>query len=118
MPDKRFWVFVFLVTFGVAGCVTVDIPEQVTLFPTGRPFVISGTAAVEYVDGEPCEVWVGDNGVTYHLFQDPRLDNETFDRITAPAVRSRLEIAGRSDLEVICQIGTIVEVQDVLEIAE
>ena len=52
------------------------------------------------------------------MFQSPALDNESFDRITTPGVTSRLEIATRDDLEVACLIGTVVEVQDVLEIVE
>ena len=118
MPDKRFWVFASLVAIGVAGCIIVDVPEQVSLLSTGEAFVISGTAALENVEGQPCLVWVADNGFTYHLFQHPALENETFDRITTPGVRSRLELATRSDLEVSCLIGTIVEVQDVLEIVD
>ena len=118
MVCKRLLVVVIFVTIGVAGCVNVDVPEEVTLLPVGTPFVISGTAALEDVEGGPCLVWVADNGFVYHLFQDPSLENETFDRITTPGVRSRLELAARNDLDVACQIGTIVEVQDVLEIVD
>ena len=100
-----------------AGCIDLTIPGQNTLFVKGESFVLSGTAAVIDNDG-PCLVWLGTNGITYHLFQGIDLDNEDFDRVTTPGVTSRLELATREDLEVSCQIGTIVEVQGVLEIRE
>ena len=117
MSTKRTMTMMLLLVIGATGCVTVDIPEEVSLLPMGSSFVVSGTAALIDHDG-PCLVWVGDNGITYHLFQHPRVDNETFDRITTPGVTSRLEIATRDDIPLACQVGTIVEVQDVLEIVE
>jgi hypothetical protein len=68
--------------------------------------------------GGPCAIWVGDNGVQYHLFQDPLLENELYDRVTTPGTVSRLVLATRADLEVVCQIGTIVQVRDVLEVED
>ncbi|MBU0718763.1 MAG: hypothetical protein KJ749_10980 [Planctomycetes bacterium] len=101
----------------IVGCISVELPAELSLTAQGVSFVVSGTAAV--VDSEgPCLVWMGENGRTYHLFQSPGLDNESFDRVTTPGVTSRLEIATRDDLEVACMIGTVVEVQDVLEIVE
>jgi len=88
-----------------------------SLVSTGSPFVVRGTAAVVDNDGA-CLIWIGENGVTYHLFQDPLVDNETFDHITTPGVTSRLQIAVRTDLVLTCQIGTIAEVRNVLEIVE
>ena len=99
------------------GCIDLALNAPETLLPIGTAFVVKGTAAVIDNAG-PCLIWEGENGITYHLFQDPRVENETFDRITTPGVTSRLEIAVRNDLEVICQVGRIVEVQDVLEIVE
>jgi len=101
----------------VFGCsVNLDLlPDN--LVATGSPFVIRGTTAVIDSDG-PCLIWIGENGVTYHLFQDPRVDNETFDQIITPGVTSRLQIAVRDDIVLTCQIGTIAEVQNVLEIVE
>ena len=107
-----------LLTLTAAACITVEFPEQVELFPAGAPFVVKGTADLADVDGEPCLVWLAENGVIYHLFQDLRVGNEDYDRVTTPGVTSRLELATRSDLVVTCQIGTIVEVLDVLEIVE
>jgi len=100
-----------------SGCsVELDVfPDALVV--AGAPFVIRGTATVVDNDG-PCLVWIAENSVTYHLFQDPRVDNETFDRITTPGVTSRLQIAVRTDLEVACRIGTIAEVRNVLEIVE
>ena len=101
----------------MTGCIDLALNAPETLLPVGTPFVLKGTAAVIDNDG-PCLIWEGENGVTYHLFQDPRVENETFDRVTTPGVTSRLEIAIRNDLEVVCQIGRVAEVQDVLEIVE
>ena len=106
-----------LVPLCVAGCIDIAIPGEETLFARGTSFVVSGTAAV--VDnGGPCLVWIAENGVTYHLFQGVRVENDDFDRVTTPGATSRLEVATRSDLVVACRIGTIVEVQGVLEIIE
>jgi len=101
----------------VSGC-SIDFDVLPDAFVTaGSPFVVRGTATV--VDNEgPCLAWIGENGVTYHLFQDPRVDNETFDRVTTPGVTSRLQIAVRTDLMLACRIGTIVEVRNVLEVVE
>jgi hypothetical protein len=101
------------------GCIDVQLTGAESLFPSpsGTPFIVRGTATVVDSDG-PCPVWVGDNGVTYHLFQNPLLDNATFDRITTSGVISRLQLSRRTDLVVACQIGTIAEVDAVLEIVE
>lgn len=108
-------VMIALVFALSAGCINIDIPAASSLFPTGTSFVLQGTASTIDENG-PCLVWLADNGLTYHLFQDPRVDNADFDAVTTPGVRSRLELATRADLEVDCQVGTIVEVQSVLEI--
>ena len=86
-----------------------------SLVSTGSPFVVKGTATVLDNNG-PCLAWIGENGINYHLFQNPRVDNATFDRITTPGVTSRLQLATRNDLEIACQAGTIVEVLSVLEV--
>ncbi len=102
-----------LLSFAVSGCIDINTPE--TLLPLGTPFVVRGTSAVIDNNG-PCLVWLGENGVTYHLFQDIVLPNETFDQVITPGVTSRLELAIRTDLVVACQVGTIAEVRDALEI--
>ncbi len=104
------WVFMLSWT----ACVDIPITAD-NLLPVGTPFVVQGTATVVDNDGA-CLVWIGENGVTYHLFQGPLLDNDLFDQITTPGVTSRLVLVTRSDLEVTCQMGTIVEVREVLEI--
>ena len=116
---KSKWMIVLLVHVGLlsAGCVDLEFPEELALFDIATPFVVRGTAALVDNSG-PCPVWIGENGVTYHLFQDPRLDNETYDWVTTPGITSRLVLSTRDDLELVCQFGTIVEVQDVLEIVE
>jgi len=99
---------------GLVGC-TINaqlLPDS--LITTGSSFVVKGTAVVLDNNG-PCLAWIGENGITYHLFQNASVDNATFDHITTPGVTSRLQIATRSDLEVACQVGTIVEVISVLE---
>ena len=82
---------------------------------TGSSFVVKGTATVLDNNG-PCLAWIGDNGITYHLFQTPSVENATFDRVTTPGVTSRLQLATRDDLQVACQVGIIVEVLNVLEV--
>ncbi len=106
-----------LAVFLVAGCIDIQIPVAPTLFPTGTSFVVKGTMTVENHDGS-CLVWVGENGVEYHLFQNPRVSNDDYDSVTTPGTTSRLVLATRDDLEVGCQVGSIVEVQDILEIVE
>ncbi len=117
-------MFLLLVCAACAplACVEIDSPElsvpiDLTLLGGGSQFVIGGTAAI-VDDGGPCPVWIGDNGISYHLFQDPILDNETFDRVIAPGTTSRLVLVIRGDLELACRFGTIAEVQDVLEIVD
>lgn len=98
-----------------AACFEINAPD--TLIPTGGPFVLSG--ATEVIDvGGPCLVWRGDNGVLYHLFQHVNLESELFDEVTEPGVSSRLVVAERTDLDVICRVGPTLEVRDVLEIIE
>jgi hypothetical protein len=93
----------------------VQFPDAGSLLPVGTPFVVKGTATVLSAEG-PCPAWIGTNGVTYHLFQNPLLENEVFDQVVQPGVTSRLVLATRSDLELACQVGTLVEVREVLEI--
>jgi hypothetical protein len=84
---------------------------------TGTSFVIKGTMTVQDNNG-PCLVWMGDNGIAYHLFQTPSVENATFDHIMTPGVTSRLQIATRDDIPVACQVGTVVEVLNVLEVLD
>lgn len=102
-------------TLLASGC--IQVPDELGFLPTGTPFTIRGTAAI-IDNGGPCPVWIGENGITYHLFQDPLLDNAVYDIVTTPGTTSRLVVATRSDLVVTCQVGTIIQVQDVLEIVE
>lgn len=101
----------------VAGC-SIQIPSAQSLFPIGTPFVLKGTSTLSQSLSGPCPVWIGDNGIAYYLFQDTRLDNELFDRVTTPGVTSRLKLVVRTDLEATCHNGPFVEVLDVLEIVE
>jgi hypothetical protein len=108
-----------LIAIGVwAGCTfNLDLGAD-TLFPTGTSFVMRGTAENVPSSGGACNIWRGQNGVVYHLFQGVRVDNADFDRMTTPGVTSRIEVATRTDLVVDCLQGTIVEVRQVLEIVE
>ena len=99
----------------LAVACTLEIPGQDTLFVRGEPFVMRGTAATIDSSG-PCRVWIGDNGITYHLFQSVRLASDEFDRVATPGVTSRLQLATRNDLKVDCQVGDIVEVERVLDV--
>ncbi len=116
MQTRKSSSLILLGLFGVMGCTfNLDLGTD-ALFAEGSAFVISGTSDLANVDGNPCNVWIGDNGVIYHLFQSPQVDNGDYDQVTTPGVTSRLLVATRSDLVVDCQIGTIVDVEDVLEI--
>jgi hypothetical protein len=95
----------------LAGCLG---SATETLLPVGTSFVVQGTMTL--ANGN-CLTWVGDNGINYHLYQDPLLDSATFDRVTAPGAVSRLVIATRSDLDYPCGTGTVVEVQQVLQVS-
>ena len=116
MPQSRIIFGILLLNIMLIGCaVNFSIPES--LLAVGTPFVVKGTATLADDNG-PCLIWIGQNNITYHLFQGPTVDNEIFDQIITPGVTSRLILTKRTDLEVACQMGTIVEVQDVLEIVE
>ena len=118
MAFRRPWAVAWLtLIMGWAGCADLNLPETFSLTPQGVEFVLSGTSTV-LDSGGPCLSWLGDNGITYHLFQSTRLSNEDFDRITIPGTRSRLVLATRSDLDVTCGDGEVVEVRAVLEIVE
>jgi len=97
-----------------AACsINAQLPPH-NFITTGSSFVVKGTATILDNNG-PCPAWIGDNGITYHLFQTPTVDNALFDHITTPGVTSRLQLATRDDLQVACRVGTIVEVLNVLE---
>jgi hypothetical protein len=106
-----------VLTIGLPGCIEINLPEEIDLFAAGPPFVVRGTAVLLDNDG-PCLAWVGENGVTYHLFQGRRLSNEEFDRVSTPGVTSRLVLSTRKDLKLDCRTGTIVDVDEVLEIVD
>lgn len=98
---------------GGAAC-TFELPSFNV--PSG-PFLLKGTfVQVERFGQPPCFAWEGDNGVFYHLFQDVNLDDASFDMATTVGVRSRLLIEIRSDLQVTCELGPVVEVLEVREI--
>ena len=109
-------IVIGLLVYGPSGCsFNLDLGSE-SLFPTGTSFVVRGTADRIETQAGSCLVFLGENGATYHLFQSPRVDNDEFDLITTPGVTSRLELATRSDLFVDCKVGTIVEVQNILEV--
>lgn len=99
----------------LTGCISLDLDIPDLLPTIGTSFVVKGESVILEGDS-PCPAWIGDNGVTYHLFQDPNVSNEAFDEVMTPGVRSRLQIVPRSDLVLTCSVGTLVEVQDILEI--
>ncbi len=102
---------VLLLALVAAGC---NLPSAETLLPVGTPFTVRGTLTLQ---DSGCPVWAADNGVTYFLYQDPLLDNASFDQVTTPGVTSRLVVATRSDLTSPCKNATVVEVKNVLEIS-
>lgn len=110
MLRVRLWMCLMFLT-PLCGCLG---SAAESLLPVGTPFVVNGTMTL--VNGN-CLTWVGDNGIKYHLYQDPLLDSATFDQVTTPGAVSRLVIATRSDLTYPCGKGTVVEVQQVLEVS-
>ena len=115
-PIATVWAVVGLsLLLGAASCIT--FPDEVVVGASGQPFILKGTTTLLDDEG-PCLVWVGDNGMVYHLFQGTQVTNETFDRVTTVGTESRLQLSTRSDLAVSCQVGTIVEVVDVLQIMD
>ncbi|MHC4697185.1 MAG: hypothetical protein ACYTFA_10615 [Planctomycetota bacterium] len=117
MTRLRVTALATVLTIGLPGCIEINLPEEIDLFAAGPPFVVRGTAVLLDNDG-PCLAWVGENGVTYHLFQGRRLSNEEFDRVSTPGVTSRLVLSTRKDLKLDCRTGTIVDVDEVLEIVD
>ncbi len=114
---KRLVTQMVLVGCGFGCTNNFEVLNLEEVFPSGEPFVLKGTA--DLVDnGGPCRIWRGENGIIYHLFQSPQVDNETFDQVTAPGTTSRVQISVRDDLEVTCQLGPTVIVEAVLEIVE
>jgi hypothetical protein len=87
------------------------------LLVVGTPFAVQGTMTVSNRDAA-CLIWMGDNGETFYLYQDPLLDNSTFDQITTPGVTSRLVVVTRSDLTSPCTVDEVVQVEEVLEIVQ
>ncbi len=110
-----------MIVMGLTGlflsACTINLFSANSLLPIGSSFVVSGTAVL-LDNGGPCPAWVGDNGVTYHLFQTPSLPNEVFDHVRTPGVSSRLELQTRSDITLDCRVGTVVQVRSVLEVVE
>lgn len=99
----------------VSSC-TIDIPNPLAT-AVGTPFIVKGTSTMRDVFGHgQCSVWVADTGILYHLFQGDTVSNADFDAVTVAGVTSRLRVAIRSDLEVACQQGQTVIVEDVLQI--
>lgn len=103
----------------LSGCIDANIPlgggDGVTLFPPGA-FVIRGRMDEATGFGIDCPVFRAETGINYHLFQTEAIENDVYDAVTTPGAVSRLVVQERSDLEIACQIGIIVEVQDVLEL--
>ena len=98
-----------------AACINVDIPSGGSLFPAPS-FILSGVMRDVDVNRPQCSKFQGDNGVTYHLYQGPRLTNDEFDQLFEEGARVRLEIEIRDDLELFpCLAGKTVEVIEVLE---
>jgi hypothetical protein len=114
------WVYVGAsILCALSGCIDANIPigggGGISLFPPGA-FVIRGRMDEATGMGMDCPVFRAETGINYHLFQTEAVENDVYDAVTTPGAVSRLVVQERSDLEIACQIGTIVEVQDVLEL--
>ncbi len=113
---RRGWIWLTAISLAAvltASCIDVHLGDGGSLFPEPS-FIISGT--VELDAGEPlCSRFQADNGLTYHLFQGPRLTNDEYDQLFEDGARARLEIEIRDDLVLECEEGELVEVVEVLE---
>ncbi len=106
--------FVWMVTIG--GCIDINLPEDVSVFPEGTSFVLDGTAEASDA-GDGCHEWRAADGRLFVLFQHPDLYSDTFDAITAPGTESRLLLTPRSDFGDPCSPGAFVaEVEEVLRV--
>lgn len=79
------------------------------------PYIVGGVMEVD-AETRPCSLFREDSGVTYLLFQGTRMTNEDFDTLFQDGAWVRLEINRRNGLLTNCGGGTIVEVQEVLEL--
>jgi hypothetical protein len=113
--NKALFKSTAIAALSLNGCISLDLDIPDLLPTLGSSFVVKGEAGV--LDGdEACLAWFGDNGVTYHLFQDPDIPNKDFDEIIRPGTRSRLQLVPRDDLILTCAVGSIVDVSEILEI--
>lgn len=101
-------------TLLLAGCLSSTDTSK--LLPVGTPFVVKGTMSVSDENGGPCPAFIAENGINYYLFQDPLLDNASFDTVATPGATSRLVLATRDDLSSPCSSLTVAEVQQVLQV--
>ena len=109
----RLRLLIAVLGVSLASC-SIALPDF--NLPTG-PFLLKGTfMQIDRFGQRPCFAFEGDNGIFYHLFQDVNLDDDLFDMATTVGVRSRLLMEIRSDLEVTCELGPVVEVLEVREI--
>jgi len=110
------WITGF--AFLLSGCGPIEIPlgtgGGISLLPPSA-FVIRGRMTAPD-DPDACPQFEAETGVSYSLSQSPELDNDLFDAVTTPGTVSRIAVQVRDDLDVRCRGGTIVEVQDVLEL--
>ncbi len=96
-----------------AGC--IDLPEDSIQAALEGPYIVGGVMQVN-AETRPCSLFLEDSGVPYLLFQGTSMTNEDFDSLFQDGARMRLEINRRSSLLTACEGGTIVEVQEILEL--
>ncbi|MCP4250180.1 MAG: hypothetical protein GY778_24315 [bacterium] len=98
-----------------AACIDLNIPSGDSLFPE-RSFIIGGNMDLDR-QRQACSIFQADNGVSYRLFQGPRLTNDEYDQLFEDGSRARLEIEVRDELSLLgCDLSAVtVEVVEVLE---
>lgn len=113
--SRVFWIAAAGVVLSVVSCIDLNVLGGGSLFPAPS-FIVTGVMEEVDLDRPQCSRFQGDNGVTYHLFQGPRLANDEFDQLFEEGAQVRLEIEIRDDLELLpCLAGETVEVIEVLE---
>jgi hypothetical protein len=88
-----------------AGCINVNVPEQLFKYPAGTTFVIDGQALEPEGQFGGCLVWQANQGDYFVLSQDANLSDADFDAVMRPQTVSRLLLKARTDLGLACKEG-------------
>ena len=98
-----------------SGCIDLVIPPSHSELFSG-PFIAGGVMELD-PENRACSLFLEDSGVTYLVFQGPRVTNQEFDDLFQDGARVRLEIQERGDIPTGCGGGIVVEVLEILQIS-